>query len=213
MTIHEHDYDHDLAGRTHTRTFHQEMALAFSALDCALNGRRGVYASTELTTGQRAYALMRSHRAASLAELRRSLGDGPFGEAVLDRNVEAGSEFARRLHERLGGTEVVVTPGPFAAPGWTQREYLHFWETLIRTRVHAVYFNDGWEYSNGCTFEYAIAAEAGLPTFDSACRPLPVERAVTLVSGAARELERDGIDVTRLYMHLERIGGRALAPR
>lgn len=202
------EYDCELDGRTHTRTFAEEVALAFSALDCALNGRKGVYASTELTTGQRAYTLMRSHRAGSLAELRRSLGDEPFDEAVLDRNVEAGSEFARRLHERLGGREVVVTPGPFAAPGWTQREYLHFWETLIRTRVHAVYFNDGWEYSNGCTFEYAIALEAGLPTFDSACAPLPTDRALALVTNAARDLESRGIDTTRLHLHLARLGAR-----
>ena len=58
-----HDYDIDLAERTHTRTFAEEEAHAFSAMDCALNGEKGVYASSELTTGRRAYDLVQERQA------------------------------------------------------------------------------------------------------------------------------------------------------
>lgn len=203
--MHDHEYDHDLDGRVHTRTFREECTLAFSALDCALNGEKGVYASSELTTGRRAYELVREHRAESVHQLREILGEDPHRSLILERNCEEASAFARRLRAELGERTMVITPAPFAAPGWSQAEYLHFWETLIRTRVKAVYFNQAWQYSNGCTFEYAVAREAGMPTFDDAGQPLPLERAISLVEDAVRDLEGRELEVPRLRLHLERL--------
>jgi hypothetical protein len=201
----EADYEHDVATRTHTRTFAQEERMAFSSLDCVLNGEKGIYASSELTTGRRAYDLVRQHGAQSVHHLREMLGDDPHRSLILDRNCEEAGEFARRLRAKLGAGELVITPAPFEAPGWSQAEYLHFWETLIRTRVKAVYFNEAWQYSNGCTFEFAVACEAGVPTFDADGEPLPLERAIGLVEAAVRELEDRGLQVPRLRLHVERL--------
>ena len=202
MTVEE--YEQDLDARVHTRTFRAECTQAFSAMDCVLNGEKGVYASSELTTGRRAYELVRQHGAESVHQLREILGEDPHRSLILDANCEEASSFARRLRAELGDVQV-ITPAPFAAPGWTQAEYLHFWETLIRTRVRAVYFNQAWQYSNGCTFEYAVAREAGVPTFDDAGQPLPLERAIGLVEDAIGELEAHGLEVPRLRLHLERL--------
>lgn len=179
--------------------------MSFSALDCALNGEKGIYASSELTTGRRAYDLAREHRAGSMQELREMLGDEPHRALIFDRNCDEASAFARRLKAEMGGAEMVITPAPFMAPGWSQAEYLHFWETLIRTRVKAVYFNEAWQYSNGCTFEYAVACDAGVACFDSSRRPLPLERGIELVENAVRELESAGVEVPRLRLNLERL--------
>jgi hypothetical protein len=202
------DYDLDLATRRHTRTFADEERMAFSSLDCVLNGEKGVYASSELTTGRRAYELVRQHGAESVHHLRELLGEDPHRSLILDRNCEEASAFARRLRAELGAEVMVITPAPFMAPGWSQAEYLHFWETLIRTRVRAVYFNEAWEYSNGCTFEFAVACEAGVETFDAAGRPLPLERGIERVEAAIADLEARGLEVPRLRLHLERLQAR-----
>ncbi len=201
------EYELDTDERRHTRTFREECALAFAALDCILNGDKGIYASSELTTGRRAYGLFDEHGVHSAHELRDKLGEDPHRSLVLIPNCEAAADFARRLRERFGGTEPVITPAPFEAPGWSQAEYLHFWETLIRTRTRAVYFNEAWEYSNGCTFEFAVAHDAGVPTFDARCEPLELERGVELVARAVRELESRGVDPARLRTHLGRLEG------
>lgn len=202
------DYEQDLDTRFHTRSFYEEEALSFSALDSVLNGEKGVYASSELTTGRRAYDLVRQHGADSVHHLRDILGEDPHRSMVLERNCEEASTFAARLRAELGGRELVITPAPFMAPGWSQAEYLHFWETLIRTRVSAVYFNEAWQYSNGCTFEFAVACEAGVECYDAARRPLPLERGIGMVEDAIRELEQAGLDVPRLRLHLERLQTR-----
>ena len=199
--MHDQEYEADLESRRHTRTFAQEKAIAFSALDCALNGEKAVYASTELTSGWRAYTLLDRHQAGSQQELRELLGEDPHRSQLLDRNMEEAGRFARRLRERL--ETLVITPAPFEAPGWTQAEYLDFWEELIRTRVAAVWFNEAWEYSNGCTFEFAVARREGLPTFDAHGRELSLERGIALVDAAIQRLRADGKEPGRLPTHLD----------
>lgn len=195
-----HDYETDLDTRSYSRLYHDERKMAFSALDCVLNGEKGVYASSELTTGTRAYELLDGSGHRSM----RELGDSHRG-ALLKTNMEEAGRFAARLREHLGGRELVITPAPFEAPGWTQAEYLAYWEELIRTRVKAVYFNDGWALSNGCTFELAIALEAGVPTFAADCAPLPADAAAEMVERAIAEVEARGYDAARLRINLERI--------
>ncbi|HEU4558506.1 MAG TPA: hypothetical protein VFS20_11685 [Longimicrobium sp.] len=195
-----HDYETDLDTRSYSRLYHDERKMAFSAMDCVLNGEKGIYASSALTTGTRAYELLDDHGVRSMRELEE-----PHRDALLTANMEEAGRFAARLRERLGGHELVITPAPFAAPGWTQAEYLAFWEELIRTRVKAVYFNDGWELSNGCTFEYAVAREAGVATFAADGSALPPDAAAGMMERAAAEVEARGYDASRLRINLDRI--------
>jgi hypothetical protein len=197
-------YDADVETRRYSRLYREESAMAFSMIDCILNGEKGVYASSELTTGQRAYEELRARGLPSfgqLADERRA--------ALLTLNSEHASAFARRLRTMLPNAETVVTPAPFIAPGWTQAEYLTFWETLIRTRIKSVYFNDGWQYSNGCTFEFAVACESGIPTFDAEMRPITAHEALAVCDRAMTELRLYGFDITRLARHFDRIRANA----
>lgn len=195
-----HDYEADLDTRSYSRLFYEERDIAFSALDCVLNGEKGIYASSELTTGARAYRLLADHGFRSTRELA-----DPHRGALLKTNMEEARHFAARIREHFGGRELVITPAPFNAPEWTQAEYLSYWEELIRTRVKAVYFNEGWEQSNGCTFEFAVALESGVPTFAADYTPLAAPAGAALAAAAADDLERRGYDATRLRLHLDRI--------
>lgn len=184
--------------RSFTRSYAEETELAFSAIDCVLNGEQAVYASTELTTGRRAQAVLREIGARRSSELRSRLGPDVYETRVWNPNVEAAMAFARRLHHSLGGNQIVVTPAPFMAPGWNQQEYLSFWETLIRTRINAVYFNDGWEFSNGCAFEFLVARDQELPTFDTEGRPITAADGLSRLRAAIESLTLDGIDTEAL---------------
>lgn len=183
----------ELDTRSHTRHYAEEVAIAISALDSILNGEKAIYCSSELTTGQRLQALFRQYGVRESAELRRTMGEASFRLRVWDPNVEEANALGRELHHRLGG-EIVITPAPFFSPGWTQLEYLSFWETVIRTRCKAVYFSDEWEYSSGCAFEFAVARHAGLPTFAAGGAPLALEEGIGRLSAVAAEMESDGFD-------------------
>lgn len=196
--------DGELDDRVHTRPYAQEVLIALSAFDSILNGEKAVYHSSELTTGKRLFALFREHGVRERRELKAKMGEEAFRRQVWDPNVAEANAFARELHHRLGG-EIVITPAPFVSPGWTQPEYLAFWETVIRTRCKAVYFSEDWEYSSGCAFEFAVALDQGLPTFHADGRDMPLEEGRFRIAAAIAELEVEGLDVAPLCDILARL--------
>jgi hypothetical protein len=201
----------ELDGLGHARTYGDEVRIELSLLDCVLNGERALYASSELTTGRRLYELLRQHGVRDLQALRARLGADEVDRQLWQPNVAAAAAFARSLRERFGGRDLVVTPAFFSAAGWSQPEYLAFWETLIRSRFKAVYFHADWEYSNGCAFEFAVAQSAGLPTFDAAGRPLDAAAGGGRLSSAARALAAAGFDTGGLRQALAWLGVPATA--
>ncbi len=188
--------------RTFTRRYAEEADMGLSAIDCVLNGEKGVYASCELTTGRRVHGVLREIGARRSIDLRPRLGEQEYTTRIWNPNVAEATAFARRLHHTLGGNQLVITPAPFMAPGWSQDEFLSFWETLIRTRVKAVYFNDGWEFSTGCTFEFLVAWGVRLPTFDASGTPIDLATAMARLERAMTALHEDGLDADELRRNL-----------
>ena len=200
--------DGSLDGQVHTRTYGDEVRIVLSALDSVLNGALAVYASSELTSGRRLYQLLRANCVRTAKDLEQRLGAKEYGRLLREPNLAAAVSFALDLRKRFEGSEIVVTPAPFTAPGWNQQEYLALWELLIRTRFKAVFFNANWYYSNGCAFEFAVAQDAGLSTYDAAGQPLGRAEGCEHIASAARELELDGFDASGLRESLDRLAPR-----
>jgi len=109
------------------------------------------------------------------------------------------------VRSALGGRTMVVTPAPFTAPGWSQPEYLAFWETLLRTRIKSAWFNRNWQFSNGCTFEFAVAQHAGLSTLDHEGNTLDLLAGIELVKDAINKLNSEGFETSKLREYLHRL--------
>jgi hypothetical protein len=197
--------DGELDDTAHPRTYAAEVGIALSAIDGTLLGAKAIYASSPMTTGRRFYDLLRAHGVTSGSELKADIGRAAYRAQVFDANVAVTNAFARAVRDRMGGAHIVISPGPFDAPGWNQAEYLAFWEALIRTRVGEVWFNDGWQHSNGCAFEYAVALDAGLATRDATGQPLESREALELIGSAVESIDAGGFDSAALRESLGRI--------
>jgi hypothetical protein len=160
-----------------------------------LEKKEAIYASSELTTGQRYYALCRKYNVRTKDQLKAALRD-QYAVQLLQPNEKAAIEFARSLREF--NHRIVLTPNTLVVPDWTQPEYLKFWETVIQQKCRAIYLNEAWEFSNGCTFEYLVGHRAGMPLFDRDNQPLPPQKAKQMILRAIEELEADGFEVTEL---------------
>lgn len=189
----------------HERTYAEELATALSAFDCVLDGEKALYASSELTTGKRLYDLMREVGVRDVESLKRKIGEEAYRLRLWEPNFAEALDFARQVRALSGG-ELVVTPAPLVVRGWTQPEYLSLWETAIRTRIKKLFFGPGWQYSNGCAFEFSVAWDAGLPACDAEGRPLDLEAGAALIAAAAAELESGGFDASGLRAILARFG-------
>lgn len=183
------------------RSWQEEAEMLLSLLDCIILDREAVYASSEFTTGRRFYQLCRQYNVRSAEELKSRLGD-KYVSLLLTPNKDAGIRFARDL--RALGHPLVLTPNPFHADplnlkrNWSQSEYLEFWRMVIERKCHAVCFNEGWEFSNGCTFEYLAGLQAGAQLFDHCYKPLNPVLARDTISYAIETLEKDGFSVPKL---------------
>ena len=189
------------------RHYSAEVRMLFSAVDCVLVRERGIYCSSELTSGLRLFETLRQYGLKSSAELCRLKSEAWFQENIVEVNIAAALEFAEQVRRMVPPETAVITPAPFSAPGWDQPQYLAFWEELLRSRVRAVWFGRNWQYSNGCTFEFAVARDAVLGTFDDAGNPLDCGTAVRLIRSAIRELETEGFSVPKLQESLARLAG------
>jgi hypothetical protein len=188
-----------------TDHYREEVDMVFSGLDCALHRGHVIYASSELTTGLRLYEELRKYNLKTADELEEQLGKPWYQAHIRDPNVQSAIEFAEAIRSTLRDDTIVITPAPFFAAGWRQPEYLAFWELLLRTRVKSVRFNTNWQFSNGCTFEFAVAEDAGLPTFDQNGSPLPRKAGIELIETAIQRLESHGFDASKLRENLDRL--------
>lgn len=71
---------------------------------------------------------------------------------------------------------------------WSQGDYRTVWARVIEQFVETVIFADGWEFSNGCSFEFLIATKAGIRTLDKTRRPIDLATGAALVRHAIDEL-------------------------
>jgi hypothetical protein len=181
-----------------------EINMSMSAFDCMLPDDAGIYCSSDITTGKKFYyEVLKKYEARSEQELREKLGAEEFKKVqseLIQSNVARGVEFAEKLRER--GLINVVTPGPYFARGFDQQHYLYLWELFIIKKIYEVRFNYDWEYSNGCTLEYAIAARKGIPRLDHEGAPLDLERAIERVGVAGNALITEGFVIRKLEHNL-----------
>jgi hypothetical protein len=195
-----------------SRPYTEEIKIVFSAIDCILNGDQAIYGSSQLTSGVRLYEALRQYKLKTEDELKEQMSPAWFQANIFDENAEVANKFARFVRSRVSDNTMVITPAPFYARGWKQPEYLFFWETLIRTRIKSVWFNREWQFSNGCTFEFAVALDAELPTFDHDGKPLDRTAGIAAIESAIERLEAEGFDTTKLLENLEKLRAPRLVP-
>jgi len=194
---------------TFTRHYREELEMVFSAIDCVLHREHVIYCSSELTTGLRLYEALEAHDLKTVAELRAAEGEPWVRSKILDVNTESAIQFAECVRSRFADRTIVITPAPFSAHNWNQQEYLHFWEELLRSRIKAVWFNQNWAFSNGCTFEFAVTQDARLPAFDHRGEALDRSAGARLIRDAIERLRAAGFDVKKLEENLGYLLGRA----
>jgi hypothetical protein len=190
----------------HRRRVMDEIEMTMSAFDCILPDDAGIYCSSDITTGKRYYRLLKKHQVTSEAKLEKKIGPKEFKQVktrFIRANVVRGSAFAEKIRER--GLTNVVTPGPYFARGFDQQHYLYFWEWFIIKKIYEVRFNYEWEYSMGCTVEYAIACRKDIPRLDHEGSPLSLADAINKVEAAVKKLKAQSFTVEKLEENLRRL--------
>lgn len=183
-----------------------EIKMVITAFDCVLPDNSAIYCSSDVTTGKHFYEMLLKYEVGSREELEKKLGGGKSREiidAIIRHNIERGREFTENVRQR--GHINLINPGPFTAPNFEQQHYHYLWEWVIVKKVYEAQFNEGWEYSNGCTLEYAIATRKGIPRLDHVGNFIDLPRAVRKIERAIDELSGYGIKPGMLADNLAKL--------
>jgi hypothetical protein len=174
----------------------------FSTMKCFLNGEKAVYCSSEVSSGCRMYEALRTCKVNSSWDLEKNFAD--VYKKVRQANGRAAKSFARSVQNLQPVGTVVINPEPLKIPEWDQPEYLAFWVECIRHHAKEVRFNKNWEFSNGCTLEFAAALSTkGITTLDHEGKELTLEAAIRAIEKAIETLP--DFDTTKLHKNLERL--------
>lgn len=168
-----------------THTSADAMQVCINIFDCVLAPQSAIYLSTPITTGWRYYLWSQQNGT-----------QNEFVGKVLEPNIAAAALTAKNISiiKKIN----VINPAVFYQKGWTQKMYLSLWVDVIQRFAAEVWFNDGWEYSNGCTHEFLVAVQAGRPCFTSTGNPLSLGKAIEAIRHALSEMRLCGMDTEQI---------------
>lgn len=183
-----------------------EIKMLMTAFDCVIPDNSAIYCSGDVTTGKQYYEILKKHRVPSGEALKMKLGAATYKEIFDDlilRNIDRGIAFTENIRQR--GHTNLINPGRLIAPDFEQQHYHYLWEWVIIKKVCENQFNEDWEYSNGCTLEYAISTRKGIPRRDHLGNAIELPQAIQKVERALAELLEAGIRADMLAHNLARL--------
>jgi hypothetical protein len=171
------------------------------------------YVSVPVTTG-RAYLEWQIRQGGGADDPARPAPEAP--PEVVAANRRRAGEVVGRLRARVPG--LVIDPSRLVhIDGWTQADYHAFWLRVIDKYAESIVFVDGWQYSVGCTIEFAEAIRLALRTLTEHFRPLDYTSGVRLIRTALREYAAARVNSVRLRRSLDAaeraVSAKAAAPR
>jgi hypothetical protein len=113
-----------------------------------------VYVSTPITSGRR-FADWSNSRASDF-DLSHPETYQEFLREVLEPNSEDARTVIKKLRGRFNKT--LIDPTALKdIEGWIQDDYRFLWARVIEQYAGTVVFLNGWQYSNGCAYEFLVA--------------------------------------------------------
>jgi len=162
--------------------------LLLEVLATVVENYDAVYVSTPITSGRR-FADWSGSRAAEF-DLSHPETYQEFLREVLQPNSEHARRVIKQLRVRF--TQPLIDPTALKdIDGWTQDDYRYLWAKVIEEYTRTVVFLNGWQYSNGCAYEFLIANQVRPKRLilKETLEPLTLEEGTRLVKEAILEFQ------------------------
>jgi hypothetical protein len=131
-----------------------DLASLHLLFDAVLAPRSAIYVSVPITGGRRVLEARSAHGGGDLSS--------DTARRLMSLNVAEARDLVRSVRSRTN--RPVIDPAAIGAVmNWTQDDYRRFWGETVRRFAAEVVFADGFEFSDGCAYEYATAIADGVP--------------------------------------------------
>ena len=164
----------------------QRIDVVADLLRSTISGRTALYVAIPVTTGKR-FVEWYAKSGRKFDPASREYREEHYRN-VIQLNVADARDFIAELRRERG--RVVIDPSAFERPEWDQGEYRYFWGKVIERYADTVIFRDGWEYSEGCAFEFLTATRHNVTVLSEDSAPLQRKAGVDLLSRAVKEMKK-----------------------
>ncbi len=155
-----------------------------------LQETNAVYLSVPLTSGRRMIDWKKS--ATQLPSPSSPEYSSELKRLVIDPNREHVRELVKQL--RRDHNEPIINPSAVGdLIGWNQSDYRFFWGRVIERFAAKVLLVEGWQYSNGCTYEFLVAGRHDRPACDESGSPISVNEGKKLIRLSISEMTECGL--------------------
>jgi hypothetical protein len=173
--------------------------------------RSGVYVSVPITSGRRYGEWLNSRNLE--ADLSHPETYQEFQREVLKPNFEHAQTIVKKLRELF--PKALIDPTALKdIESWTQDDYRYLWGKVIEQHAGTVVFIDGWQYSNGCSYEFLVSYQSSnhhCPlVLDENLKPLTLEKGLMLMRAAIIEMREAGLSTEFLERVAERLASTVL---
>ena len=189
----------------------REVAALLNVLGSVIIGRSAVYVSAPITSGKRLARWVGSRN----VEFDPSHPDNyaDFQREVLEPNCEHAQDVISNLRKKF--PDVVIDPTALKdIEGWTQNDYRDLWSKVIGEYAKTVVFIDGWQYSNGCSYEFLVSYQSPRDhcplVLNEDLKPLTLDQGLTLIRAASTELKEAGLSTEFLERIAEQLANIAI---
>lgn len=163
----------------------REVAALLNILGSVIVGRAAVYVSAPITSGRR-LALWVGSRNVEF-DPSHPENQAEFQREVLEPNCAHAQDVVSSLRKKF--PNVVIDPTALKdIDGWTQDDYRHLWAKVIEQYATTVVFVDGWQYSNGCSYEFLISYQSASEhcplVLNENLKPLTIEQGLKHIRAA-----------------------------
>lgn len=165
----------------------QKTQAAVDIISCITGKNKSTYISTPITNGLK------------VIEAIKSNSEYNYNVDIIKKNCEEGLLFATYVRSKR---KYVIDPSCFFQKNWSQDDYMCLWEQIIKTYADEIWFNDNWQYSNGCTYEFYIATINAIPTFDATGTVMDTQNGIQLLEQAIQKTDTINYDNSILIKNL-----------
>jgi hypothetical protein len=186
-------------------THERDVAALLNILGSVIVERSGVYVSAPITSGRRLAQWLGSRNVEFDPSHPESYAE--FQREVLEPNCEHAQDIISNLRKKF--PNVVIDPTALKdIDSWTQDDYRYLWGKVIEQYASTVVFIDGWQYSNGCSYEFLVSYQSASNqcplVLNENLKPLTREQGLKLIREAIHELKEAGLSTE----FLERVAGQ-----
>ena len=148
----------DIDNLNKTKIYSQINKVA-AQLECIIDGPIANYVSIPISSGKR-FVTWYKKTGKDLLQLGDDIYRTELYNCVIKQNTSAAITKIRAIRDKIDG--VLIDPTKLEFLEWEQDEYRYYWGKVIEKYVKRAIFFDGWEFSNGCSFEFLKAMQLNL---------------------------------------------------